>query len=96
MKILTLRRLFWLSAIGGFAYVHKQRGGQWTMNSISDTFRHLWSSVTSKAAMSGSSAREPLQRMPGSGAAMDNGLSNESSPKSYGRYGKRDDDTGRH
>lgn len=41
MKILTFKRLFLLSAIGGVAYVHKQRGGDWTFDSLKGTLRHL-------------------------------------------------------
>ena len=97
MKILTFRRLFWLSALGGFAYIHRQRGGDWTMNSIGGTFRHLWESVTTKPAVRGTAMREPLHRPAGSSASvMENGISDEGQPRSYGRYGKRDDDTGRH
>lgn len=48
MKILTFKRFVGLTAIGAVAYIHKQRGGVWTIASIKDTLQHLWSSAVSK------------------------------------------------
>lgn len=48
MKILTFKRFIGLTAIGAVAYIHKQRGGVWTVASIKDTLQHLWSSAVSK------------------------------------------------
>ena len=54
MKILTFKRLVGLAAIGGVAYVHQQRGGQWTLDSIGDTLKYLWKMAMTKL--------EPVQR----------------------------------
>lgn len=51
MKILTFKRLIGLTAIGGLAYIHKQRGGEWTVASITGTLRDLWSSAVSKLGL---------------------------------------------
>lgn len=48
MRILTFKRLVGLAAIGGVVYVHKQRGGTWTMNSMRDTLQHLCSRAADK------------------------------------------------
>ena len=48
MRILTFRRLIGLAAIGGVVYVHKQRGGTWSMASMRDTLHHLLSKATDK------------------------------------------------
>jgi len=44
MRILTLRRIFGIAAIG-VAYVHGKRGGDATFSSIADTLRYVWSST---------------------------------------------------
>ena len=44
MRILTIRRMLGLAAIG-VAYVHGKRGGDATLASIADTLRHVWSST---------------------------------------------------
>ena len=62
MKILTFRRLVLLAAAGGFAYVHKQRGGEWTLDSMKDTLRQLWSSASNKAESVKGEVREGVTR----------------------------------
>jgi hypothetical protein len=54
MKILTFKRLVGLAAIGGVAYVHQQRGGEWTLDSLGDTLKYLWKMAMTKL--------EPVQR----------------------------------
>jgi hypothetical protein len=86
MKILTFRRLIGLAAIGGFAYVHKQRGGEWTMASIKDTMRHLWSSASTKTGEIREAARDSSRsRMP-----------DDRNSRPYTSYDLRDDDRNRH
>ena len=41
MRILTFKRIVGLAAIGGVVYVHKQRGGDWSLASMRDTALHL-------------------------------------------------------
>jgi hypothetical protein len=47
MRILTIRRMFTLAAIG-VAYVHGKRRGELTLASISDTLNYLWSSTADR------------------------------------------------
>jgi hypothetical protein len=54
MKILTFKRVVGLAAIGGVAYVHQQRGGEWTLDSLGDTLKYLWKMAVTKL--------EPVQR----------------------------------
>lgn len=93
MKILTFRRLAGLAAIGGVAYIHKQRGGEWTVASVTDTLRQLWSSAVRTLApvhaaeeraarLTETTARTPPADVPQAG--------------SHGNAGQRNDETGRH
>jgi len=91
MKVLTFKRLIGLAAIGGVAYVHKQRGGQWTVASITDTLKHLWS--TAAARLSG-------RDRPEDGHLGDQSVRGHSAsgyrPAPYPSGGKREDEAGRH
>jgi hypothetical protein len=91
MKILTLKRVIGLAAIGGVAYAHKQRGGQWTIESVKDTLRHLWTSASDKLAPMKNELRDTLDRAHVSETATRSGMSDE--PRSYG---SRRDDENRH
>jgi len=97
MKILTFKRLIGLAAIGGVAYVHKQRGGEWTVASMTDTLRHLWSSAIGKPD-SASMARETLDRAANvpDPTFRTGGVPDDRTSRTYGDYTKRKDDTGRH
>jgi hypothetical protein len=59
MKILTFTRLVGLAAVGGAAYVHKQRGGDWTLASIKDTLHHLLATGASKLETASAEVRRP-------------------------------------
>ena len=48
MKIRTFIRLMGIGAIGGVAYVHTQRRGEWTVASIKDTLNYLKRSMVSR------------------------------------------------
>lgn len=97
MKILTLRRFIGLAAIGGFAYVHRQRGGDWTMASIKDTLRHLWSSANSRAGQTRDTTRDTMARTSGvSDTGSRTGQSEDRGSRSYSSYDLRDDDRNRH
>jgi len=101
MKILTLTRLAGIAAIGGAVYVHKQRGGDWSMSSMRDTLRHLLASAAHKLE-DANSLRRPLERT-GTGT-----ISPPPAPRPRAAEdvkprtpytdlsGKRNDDTGRH
>jgi hypothetical protein len=97
MKILTFRRLVGIAAIGGFAYVHKQRGGEWTLESVMDTARHLWSRAMSTSTKVKDSLRDTAQHSVG--ASSSGGRSNMSegtSSRAQSYYSSRDDDSNRH
>jgi hypothetical protein len=98
MKILTFRRFVGLATIGGVAYVHKQRGGDWSLASIQDTLAYLWRSASAKLAPVKRDMQETLDRAANvADAGLRSGLSSEERyPRSYGESSKRKDDTGRH
>jgi hypothetical protein len=75
MRILTFKRLVGLVAIGGAVYVHKQRGGTWTMASMRDTLQYLLSRAADKlgdmkqaADNTRDNMRRPGERNPSMGA----------------------------
>jgi len=95
MKILTFKRLVGLAAIGGIAYIHRQRGGAWTVASITDTLRQLWSAIARKLAPIRQPAAETLER----GANLTEstarrGPAGAHQPRSSSDLGKRKDDPG--
>lgn len=93
MKILSFKRLIGLAAIGGVAYVHKQRGGDWTLDSMKDTLRHLWSSANTRLGPVKDELRDTLDRAAHvSETATRSGMSEQ--PRSYGF--NRNDDNNRH
>lgn len=59
MRILTIRRMLGLTAIG-VAYVHGKRGGDATLASISDTLRYVWTSAAERLGIE----KRPQRTMP--------------------------------
>ena len=93
MKILTFKRVIALTAIGGVAYVHKQRGGDWTLASITDTLRYLWSSAGRKLAPVKDAARDTLERAASvTEHAVRSGLSDDRTARPHGEYSGRKED----
>lgn len=93
MKLFTFKRLIGLAAIGGVAYAHKQRGGEWTLDSVKDTLKHLWTTANDKLAPMKNELRDTLDRAAHlSETATRSGMSDE--PRSYGY--RRTDDNDRH
>ena len=93
MKILNLKRMIGLAAIGGVAYAHKKRGGEWTLDSVKDTLRHLWTTANDKLAPMKNELRDTLDRAGHvSETATRSGMSDE--PRAYGYRGN--DDIDRH
>lgn len=95
MKIRTFIRLLGLATIGGVAYVHTQRRGEWTVASLKDTLRHLQRSM--RIMISGEDlGREPLEgAASGAETASRNSLSDERTPRSYSDY-MRKNEPGQH
>ncbi|HET7506068.1 MAG TPA: hypothetical protein VFK02_33845 [Kofleriaceae bacterium] len=77
--------------------MHKQRGGEWTVASIQDTLRYLWSQASGKASQVQSGMRDTLDHAarvtePGGRA----GVADTAGPRTYGDHSGRKDDTGRY
>jgi len=92
MKILTFKRLVGLAAIGGIAYIHRQRGGAWTVASITDTLRQLWSAAARKLAPIHQPAAETLGR--GANLTEPTARRGAHQPRSSSDLSKRKDDPG--
>lgn len=97
MKILTFKRLVGVAALGGLAYIHKQRGGKWTAASIMDTLRQLWSSAGRTLTAVQQRTTDTLERAanltePPAYAAP----AEAQQARSYSGQSKRKDETGRH
>ena len=89
MRIFTLKRLIGIAAVGGVAYAHKQRGGEWTLDSVKDTLKHLWTTANNKLAPMKNELRDKLDRASHvSESTTRSGMSEE--PRAYG-YGRNDD-----
>jgi len=99
MKILTFKRMIGLAAIGGAVYVHKQRGGTWTAESMKDTLRHLLSTAADKLGAASNGTQRSADRMASASAnaaATRSRISDEPKARTYGDFTKRNDDSGRH
>jgi hypothetical protein len=45
-----LRTIIGLSLVGTALYAHKQRGGEFTVDSMKDSLKSLWNGIQNKAA----------------------------------------------
>jgi hypothetical protein len=96
MKLLTFKRLVGLAAIGGVAYIHKQRGGKWTLASITDTLRQLWSSAVTTLAPVQQRTPEALERVANLTETTARKPAEAHQGQSSSGHSKRKDETGRH
>ena len=95
MKIRTFIRLLGLGAIGGVAYVHTQRRGEWTVTSLKDTLRYLQRSLGTMFSGEGEKGRDTLERAANvTETATRNSISDSS--RSYSEFGNRKNDPGHH
>jgi hypothetical protein len=62
---MTFRKLLMLGGIGGFLYMHRKRGGEWTLDSFKDTGRELIGSAKSRADELRSKAENRLHEVVG-------------------------------
>ena len=83
MRILTLRRMIGIAAIG-VAYVHGKRGGDATFTSISDTLRYLWSSACDRLGIERRTQGVGHGKVVTSRAGNPNGMSNDRPPRPQG------------
>jgi hypothetical protein len=57
---MKIRTLIGLAAIGGVAYAHNKRGGEWTLDGIKETLRQLFAGVQDKLEEFAEEARERI------------------------------------
>jgi hypothetical protein len=95
MKIRTFLRLLGIGAIGGVAYVHTQRRGEWTIASVQDTLRYVQRSISAMLSGQGDMSRDTIERA-GSASETATRSSLSDSPRSYSEYAQRKDDPGHH
>lgn len=97
MKIRTFIRLMGLTAIGGVAYVHTQRRGEWTVASVKDTLSYLKRSMSSMLAGQSDTARDSLERAASVTETASRGsLPNDRGTRSYTDYSARKTEPGQH
>lgn len=59
---MKIRTLLGLAAIGGVAYAHNKRGGEWTLDGIKETLRQLFSGVQDKVRDFAEQAKEQISQ----------------------------------
>ena len=88
MKIRTFVRLIGIAAIGGVAYVHTQRRGEWTVVSLKDTLNYLQRSLNAVLSGRAEIGRDTLERAASMSATGTRGnLPNDRGTRSYTDYG---------
>lgn len=80
MRILTIRRMLGLAAIG-VAYVHGKRGGDATLASIADTLRHVWTSAAERLGIDNRPQRTMPERPASPRMGAPNGLERPPRPQ---------------
>ena len=70
---MKIRTLLGLAAIGGVAYAHNKRGGEWTLDGIKETLRELFSGVQNKVRDFADQAKDEI------GSTADNFRTSQSS-----------------
>ena len=58
---MKIRNMFGLAAIGGLLYLHKKRGGEFTMESFRDSAKQLWHGVQASAEKAKAEAKRQLK-----------------------------------
>ncbi len=59
---MKIRTLLGLAAIGGVAYAHNKRGGEWSLEGIKETLRQLLEGVQDKLQEFAEQAKEQLSQ----------------------------------
>jgi hypothetical protein len=59
---MKMRTMLGLAAIGGALYMHKRRGGEFSLESIKQSLNDLWSAITAKAAEVGKTIQDEAER----------------------------------
>jgi len=58
---MKIRTLLGLAAVGGVAYAHQKRGGEWTLDGIKDTVRSLFSDAQHKVRDLAGQAKDQIR-----------------------------------
>jgi hypothetical protein len=59
--VMKIRNVIGLAAIGGLLYMHRKRGGEWTVDSVRDSAKQLWNGVQAGAEKAKAEARRELE-----------------------------------
>ena len=59
---MKIRTLLGLAAIGGVAYAHNKRGGEWTLDGIKETLRQLMEGVQDRVRDFADQAKEQIDQ----------------------------------
>lgn len=62
---MKIRTLLGLAAVGGVAYAHQRRGGEWTLDGIKDTVRSLFSGAQDKVRDLADQAKDQISERRG-------------------------------
>ena len=57
---MKFRTMLGLAAIGGILYMHKKRGGEWTMDSFKDSAKQLWKGIEQNAEKAKKTAQQAI------------------------------------
>jgi hypothetical protein len=60
---MRIRNMLGLATIGGLLYLHRKRGGDWTIDSFRDTAKKLWSGVQTSAESAKQQLREASDKL---------------------------------
>ncbi|HTR49530.1 MAG TPA: hypothetical protein VMJ10_02420 [Kofleriaceae bacterium] len=60
---MKLHNLLGVTAIGGLVYLHRKRGGEWTLESFQDSLRQLWKGVQNAADQARAEGKRELHEM---------------------------------
>jgi hypothetical protein len=97
MKIRTFIRLMGIATIGGVAYVHTQRRGEWTAASLKDTLGYLKRCMSQMLSGHGETGRDSLERAAGVSETGTRGnLPSDRGTRSYTDYSARKNEPGHH
>jgi hypothetical protein len=57
---MKIRTMIGLGAIGSLLYLHRKRGGEWTVDSFADSAKQLWHGVQKAAEKAADEAKKQL------------------------------------
>ena len=60
---MKIRTMFGLALVGGLVYLHRKRGGDWTVESFKDSARQLWHGIEASAEKAKAEAKRQIKDM---------------------------------